>query len=106
VRHKRILLTNQHARQLIMFGMKGSSHLCSKITEGVENAGLCGLGVDSVNSNSDYFAYLCIPVETNCKNEPCLLDHMATRRDYCCFIGSKLQLRLMFTSGPCHLTSP
>jgi hypothetical protein len=57
-------------------------------------AGLHRLDVDSVNSSSDYFAYLCVPVsettlqqkrrsigyqfhlqwqtvETDCKNEPC-----------------------------------
>jgi hypothetical protein len=27
----------------------------------LEGAGLCGLGVDSVNSSSTYFAYFCIP---------------------------------------------
>jgi hypothetical protein len=60
----------------------------------VDGAGLRVLEVDSVNSSSDYFAYLCIPasettlhqkripivgrshfqrqtVETNCRNEPC-----------------------------------
>jgi hypothetical protein len=59
----------------------------------LDGAGLHGLDVDSVNTSSDYFAYLCIPaseatlhqkimsivdrshiqrqtVETNCKNEP------------------------------------
>jgi hypothetical protein len=60
----------------------------------MDGAGLRGLDVDSVNSCSDYFAYLCIPAsetklhqnrmstadqshhqqqtaETSCKNEPC-----------------------------------
>jgi hypothetical protein len=60
----------------------------------MDEAGLCGLDVNSVNSSSNYFAYFCIPanktllhqkrmstvdrshlqqqtVENNCKNEPC-----------------------------------
>jgi hypothetical protein len=60
----------------------------------LDEVGLHGLDVDSVNSSSNYFAYLCITesettlhqkrmsiadqshlrqqtVETNCKNEPC-----------------------------------
>jgi hypothetical protein len=60
----------------------------------VDGAGLRGLDVESFNSSTNYFAYLCIPasettlyqkrmivvdqchlqrqaVETSCKNEPC-----------------------------------
>jgi hypothetical protein len=33
-----ILLMNQHVWRPITFGMKGSSYLCSHITEGAENA--------------------------------------------------------------------
>jgi hypothetical protein len=47
----------------------------------VDGAGLRGLDADSVNSSSDYFAYLCNhalsenltfqTVEANCESEPC-----------------------------------
>jgi hypothetical protein len=71
----------------------------------LDGAGLRGFHVDSVSFSSYYFVYLCIPacettrhqkrmsiadrphlrwqtVETNCKNEPCCLDCMSTKRAY------------------------
>jgi hypothetical protein len=68
----------------------------------LDGAGLHGSDVDSVDSSSDYFAHLCIPesettlhqkrmsianrshlrrqtIETNYKNEPCLLDRTTAR---------------------------
>jgi hypothetical protein len=78
----------------------------------VDGAGLRGLGVHSMNSSSDYFAYLCIPAsettlhqkrmptadrsqlqrhaaEINSKNEPWIVWLQGV--DYGCFTRSKLQ---------------
>jgi hypothetical protein len=58
----RVSLAARRIRILPMtFGMKKNFYLCSQFTGDVENVGLRVSDMDSVNSGSDYFAYLCTP---------------------------------------------
>jgi hypothetical protein len=66
----------------ILLALKHTRHQLT-----LDGAGLRGLDVDSVNSSSDYFEYLCIPGSETTLHQ----KRMSIAVDCCCFIGSKLQ---------------